>query len=59
LLGHSNLTATSRYLNIHRRGLHNAMQKLEAHIPAVAQPLYKAESDAQPDVPAEGTPVPS
>jgi integrase len=29
LLGHTNLTTTSRYLNIHRRGLHMAMQKLE------------------------------
>jgi integrase len=29
LLGHSNLSTTSRYLNIHRRGLHLAMQKLE------------------------------
>ena len=28
-LGHSNLSTTSRYLNIHRRGLHLAMQKLE------------------------------
>jgi DNA invertase Pin-like site-specific DNA recombinase len=26
----------SRYLNIHRRGLHDAMQKLEAHRPSVA-----------------------
>jgi len=29
LLGHSNLSTTSRYLNIHRRGLYLAMQKLE------------------------------
>jgi integrase len=29
LLGHTNLTTTSRYLNIHRRGLHMAMQKFE------------------------------
>jgi len=29
LLGHSNLSTTSRYLNIHRHGLHLAMQKLE------------------------------
>jgi hypothetical protein len=28
-LGHSNLSTKSRYLNIHRRGLHLAMQKLE------------------------------
>ena len=40
LLGHSNLTTTGRYLNIHRRGLHLAMQKLEES-PAVAQTLHK------------------
>jgi integrase len=43
LLGHTNLSTTSRYLNIHRRGLHAAMEKLEAHRPAVAQPLHKRE----------------
>jgi len=37
ILGHTNLTTTSRYLNIHLRGLHAAMEKLEAHRPAVAQ----------------------
>jgi len=31
LLGHTNLTTTSRYLNIHRRGVHMAMQKFEEH----------------------------
>ena len=52
LLGHSNLSMTSRYLNLNRRGLHLAMQKLEAHQakaglepsedadPAVAQALH-------------------
>jgi integrase len=40
LLGHSNLSTTSRYLNIHRRGLHLAMQKLEESR-AVAQALHK------------------
>jgi len=29
MLGHTNLTTTSRYLNVHRRGLHMAMQKYE------------------------------
>jgi integrase len=29
MLGHSNLTTTSRYLNINRRGLHAAMAKFE------------------------------
>jgi integrase len=41
ILGHSNLSTTSRYLNIHRRGLQAAMQKLEEHRPAVAQSLHK------------------
>jgi len=36
ILGHSNLGTTSRYLNIHRRGLHDATLKLEAHSPSVA-----------------------
>lgn len=31
ILGHTNLTTTSRYLNIHRRGLQTAMQTLERH----------------------------
>lgn len=34
-LGHTNLSSTSSYLNIHRRGLHDAMQKLEGHDPAL------------------------
>ena len=50
ILGHTNLTTTSRYLNIHRRGLHAAMEKLEQHRPAVAQPLHKAGEDTQADV---------
>lgn len=60
LLGHTNLlSTTSRYLNIHRRGLHLAMQKLEdsrapqpkpeqqpegkTNADAVAQPLHTAD----------------
>jgi integrase len=31
ILGHTNLSTTSRYLNIHRRGLQEAMRKLEEH----------------------------
>jgi integrase len=31
MLGHANLTTTSRYLNVQSRGLHLAMQKLEEH----------------------------
>jgi integrase len=33
ILGHTNLTTTSRYLNIHPRGLHAAMEKLEVTAP--------------------------
>jgi hypothetical protein len=29
MLGHSNLSTTSRYLNVNRRGLHLAMQMFE------------------------------
>jgi hypothetical protein len=47
MLGHTNLSTTSRYLNIHRRGLHSAMAKLEAHREAVAQELHTEEMDAQ------------
>jgi integrase len=60
MLGHSNLSTTSRYLNIHRRGLHLAMQKLEesrtlasnqhnapTESDSVAQPLHTADSPAQ------------
>lgn len=48
LLGHTNLTTTSRYLNIHRRELHRMMQRFEASrngsSAAVAQPLHKDDS---------------
>lgn len=40
LLGHASLTTTTRYLNINRRGLHLAMEKLE-------QSLKERESVAQ------------
>lgn len=52
LLGHSNLSTTSRYLNIHRRGLHLAMQKLEdSRAPKLKQeqpPAEKTDAVAQP-----------
>ena len=51
ILGHTNLTTTSRYLNIHLRGLHAAMEKLEAHRPAVAQPLHNEEKNSPATVP--------
>jgi hypothetical protein len=50
MLGHTNLSTTSRYLNIHRRGLHAAMAKLEAHQESVAQALHTNETDAQASV---------
>jgi integrase len=61
LLGHTNLTTTSRYLNIHRRGLQMAMQKLEQHQAeqkAVAQTLHNDEKVA-PAVapPSDDTPA--
>jgi len=50
LLGHTNLTTTSRYLNIHRRELHRMMQRFEAsrNVPRgeVAQPLH--DDDPRP-----------
>lgn len=59
ILGHTNLTTTSRYLNIHLRGLHAAMDKLEAHRPAVAQPLHKADEDTQATVPTSDASIPA
>ena len=41
ILGHTNLTTTSRYLNIQRRGLHRAMQQFEASRENLAQKLHK------------------
>lgn len=52
ILGHSNLNTTSRYLNIHRRGLQEAMQKLESHRPAVAHTLHTSPENAPANVPA-------
>jgi len=46
ILGHTNLSTTSRYLNIHKRGLHAAMRQLEAHRPAVAQSLHTDKEEA-------------
>jgi integrase len=63
ILGHTNLNTTSRYLNIHRRGLQDAMQKLEVHRPSVAQPLHTDRQDAPANVqpsteaPASNLPV--
>lgn len=54
LLGHTNLNTTSRYLNIHRRGLNAAMQKLEEHRASVAQALHRAAEEAQANVPFYG-----
>ncbi len=65
MLGHSSLSTTSRYLNMNRRGLHAAMQKLDAtreqQPPAdpadVAQPLHtgteRPQAAVQPSCPSE------
>jgi hypothetical protein len=53
ILGHTNLTTTSRYLNINVRGLHTAMAKLEEHQAAkkgVAQPLHNDTESAPANV---------
>ena len=48
LLGHASLTTTTRYLNITRRGLHRAMEQLEAHrTENLAQSLHTGPEDAQ------------
>jgi integrase len=39
VLGHSNLSTTSRYLNINRRGLHLAMEKFEVPRPTAKPTL--------------------
>jgi hypothetical protein len=57
ILGHASLSTTTRYLNIQRRGLHLAMEKLEASQKAAEEQRRKkaegqqrknAESVAQP-----------
>ncbi len=58
ILGHTNLTTTSRYLNINVRGLHRAMEKFEEHQAArkpVAQTLHTGENTAPADVPDADT----
>jgi integrase len=55
ILGHTSLTTTSRYLNIHRRGLQLAMQILEEYRPVVAQTLHTASASAQAVVSAAKT----
>ena len=59
LLGHTNLTTTSRYLNIHRRELHRMMQRFDTarkeRDDAVAQGLHKADSHQLAVVPEQGT----
>ena len=52
MLGHTNLTTTSRYLNINRRELHRAMQRYEESRqaqPRFAQSLHK-QTDPAPAV---------
>ena len=57
MLGHANLSTTSRYLNINRRGLQLAMEEFEenraewtsrqAKSESVAQPLHTADEPPQ------------
>jgi hypothetical protein len=60
-VAHTNLTTTSRYLNIHRRGLQLAMQKLEEHRAgqkSVAHTLHKDQENTPALAPAsDGHPV--
>ncbi len=52
MLGHTNLTTTSRYLNINRRELHRAMQRFEESRqskPEFAQSLHK-QTDPPPAI---------
>jgi len=44
ILGHANLSTTTRYLNIQRRGLHLAMEKLEANQALAAEPEDESRS---------------
>jgi len=62
ILGHTNVSTTSRYPNIHKRGLHLAMQQLEENRPSVAQPLHTDDETSatvpQPDAePADKSPT--
>ena len=57
MLGHTNLTTTSRYLNINRRELHRAMQRFEASRAEFAQSLHKADEEAQAVVQSSNDPT--
>ena len=59
ILGHTNLTTTSRYLNIHRRGLHAAMEKLEQHRPPLHSRCTKVDKVAQAGVPPSDASAPA
>ena len=50
LLGHTNLTTTSRYLNIHRRELHRMMQRFEEFRGVAAAPVAQTlhNDDSRP-----------
>jgi integrase len=55
ILGHTNLTTTSRYLNIHRRGLHAVRWRSWS---STAPPLHNKQKDAQAGVPSSDTSAP-
>ena len=52
LLGHSNLSTTSRHLNIHRCGLHLAMRKLEESRAPKATPEQPESADVHAETDA-------
>ena len=47
LLGHASLSTTTRYLNIQRRGLHLAMEKLEESQKAAAEERRKKAEEQE------------
>jgi integrase len=59
MLGHADLTTTTRYLNTTRRGLHRAMGQFETHRAGnLAQSLHTGSEDAQ-DVVRESEQTPA
>jgi integrase len=53
MLGHSNLSTTSRYLNVNRRGLHLAMQKFEESQKTSQQHLAPTPTDPPTEAKSE------
>jgi len=53
MLGHSNLSTTSHYLNVNRRGLHLAMQKFEESQKTSQQHQGSTPTDPRADAKSE------